>query len=123
METRNPTSLLVMGRIYLIGEETERVFYCHELEPMEGTKGSSAEWVKMYFDELDSEAIRELFDLPKEGDLQILFSGRVKGRYNYFDEYDEDFETESVEFKAVPKEYADFYLGVDQPTVPEQLGQ
>ena len=96
----------ILGRAYIYDDEPNDVqFWCHELEPMDLVHRGSADWTKSYFEDLSDSDLREMFELPEEGNFQVLFTGTMSGYTDYTGEWDEGFDVEKHESKAIPEEF------------------
>lgn len=99
------------ARLYLFDtDQYELEVWDHDLVPMEGGNRPISEWVREHLT-CGGYDFRELLDLPAEGDFQIVFSGTISGRWDYFDEWDEEVDIEKCEFQIMPATFAEsFYV-------------
>lgn len=102
------------GRLFIIDDcLTDLKCWAYEFEPMSGVEGSSEYWAESHIKECCTiEALREMFDLPAEGDFQVLFKAEIDGKTSYSpdgDDYNEWLDIEESSFQPVPAEYATYF--------------
>jgi hypothetical protein len=119
------TKATVLGRVWVYDNEPCQIeCWEHEFEPTEGDRLSGAGWAHEHLYECyDADALRELFDLPKAGNFQVMFKGTISGFKSYgMDgyEYDEEFEVEEVKFEKVSEEYMKYMFEAEQESKREQ---
>lgn len=80
------------------------------LDPMNGNR-SISEWAHEHLCEChDAAGLREILEVPAEGDYQVFFKGKMRAWLESYPsgEWDEEFEIVGEVQKAViPKDYAD----------------
>lgn len=108
------------GRFYIIDDcLTNLKCWVYEFEPMTLAKRSSEEWAEAHLQECyDAKQLRELFGLPADSDLQVLFTADINGKMSYGpdgDDYNEWLDVEKVAYQRVPEEFA----GYTTPQVQE----
>lgn len=113
------TKANVLIRAWLYDNEPSQIeVWEHEFEPTEGGSRSGSEWAREHLCSCcDDDDLRQLFELPKEGNFQVLVKGTINGCRSggfEFDEWDEDFEVEEVKFQAVSEEYMKFMFQAEK---------
>ena len=107
----------VLGRAWLWDEDPADVeLWVHDLEPTDvaGSLRSGEDWARDHFAECYTDAdLRKLFDVPAEGNFQVLFKGKVEGeRCGPWEapdsEWDEWFEVEEVKVEPVPQAFVEY---------------
>ncbi len=107
--TLQPTRSAVrfQARVWL--EPDSHVFECwvHELETLQPAQLSGAEWVGEFCSgAYDREDWARLLELDPAKCWQAVFTGELRGSFDYWGEYDEELEIEEVQAVEVP---ASFY--------------
>lgn len=96
----------VQGRLWIIDcDLCDSSFWSHELDPTDLMRRPTSEWAMEHFGIYGDEELRTMFDLPPEGDFQVLFTGYIVASRSYDGEWDEEFEVESSEFAPVPENH------------------
>lgn len=103
------------GRFYLIDNcLTDLKCWVYEFEPMTDGKRSSEDWAESHIQEsYSAKDLRELFDLPVEGDFQVLFTAEIDGKMSYGvdgDDYNEWLDVIEYSYQPVPTEYATYFV-------------
>lgn len=92
---------------------TVEVWY-QGLEPTDLKKVSVADWAQESFYNEDFHA---LFDLDKTKHWQVVGTGKIRGWYDYFGEYDEELTVDDYEKEEVPAEWFNDMLSLEPPGV------
>lgn len=107
----------VEGRIYFYdtGDPFDIEVWKYELEPMDGMGRSSADWAREHLCECHTdEDLREMFDLPEDGNWQVIFKGTLRGFRcgNPMDgeDWDEEFEVDECQSQRIPDDSLEFFL-------------
>lgn len=113
------------GRFYIIDDcLTDLKCWIYEFE----AKRSTEEWAESHLQENYSvKDLRKLFELPAEGDLQVLFTADIDGKTSYGpdgDDYNEWLDIEKVAYQRVPEEFARYFTPqVQEPTNGQAYGK
>lgn len=102
----------VFVRVYISKDEIfSRDVFCYELNPMESSKCGSDEWIERHLDEFNAADYRNVLEI-KEENFQALFTCKVKGSYDYCDEWNEHLEIVGKVFvEPIPDNYLKFMSG------------
>jgi hypothetical protein len=110
----------VQGRIWFFGDEEHEIeLWVHEVESMDLKGRSSEEWAREHFNEsYQDRDLRKLFEVPLEGDYQIVFKGTLRGSEcgpweAPTSEWDEEFDVEETVSERIPEEYVRMRWGHD----------
>ena len=103
------SAVTIFGRAWIYEDDLPQVeIWEHEFEPMDLKSRSGAEWAREHLCEsYNDQQLRELFNLPAEGDFQVMFKGTLDGATSgyYEPEWDEWFEVTESSHQPIPAEY------------------
>jgi len=85
----------------------------HGLEPTKSGGIFVADWAR---ESLSNEDLHDLFELDKTKHWQIVGTGTLRGWYDYFGEYDEEFDVVEFVKEEVPEAYFDSGLSITLDT-------
>lgn len=106
------TSATFSGRAYVSEGVLKLQIWNDEFEPMEWNKRSVTDWVEEHFRMLDEQFVRELLELPQEGNFQCVFHGKIKGWLSPLtEEYDEEVVIDNARHMEIPEAFLSFLEG------------
>lgn len=120
------TKAIVLGRAWIFdGDHPQIEVWEHEFEPTDDSRfRSGALWAKEHLCETyTDDDLREMFNLPKEGNFQVLFKGTLSGYKVYSlegDDWNEEFDVEESQFQPIGEEYMECLKQANEETKREQ---
>lgn len=100
-------SLQIEGRAWVYEDEHDELeVWEYAFVPMALGRRSGSAWAREYFTESCSNKLREIFNLPVDGNFQVIFKGKMIGYFSPShdgDEWEDEFELEESRHEEIPE--------------------